>query len=74
MAVVAGVTTVHTCTSTELQRLGFTPGKFLDLPSGKTHYLLVGPETGELIVLFHGFAIFTFVWQQLLEPLISLTT
>lgn len=30
------------------------PGLFIDLPSGRVHYLLQGPESGELMVFIHG--------------------
>ena len=44
-----------------MKRAGMKPGEFVDIGSGKVHYLLEGPEDGELIVMFHGFGVFSYV-------------
>jgi len=33
------------------------PGQLLDLPGGKTHYLLEGPSDGQPVVLVHGLSV-----------------
>jgi hypothetical protein len=37
----------------EIEGMGLTPGQFAALSHGKTHYILLGPEDGPLVVLFH---------------------
>jgi hypothetical protein len=32
------------------------PGKFVTLSGGTTHYQVAGPETGQVVVLVHGFS------------------
>lgn len=39
------------------------PGTFATLPDGVTHYELGGPETGQVIVLIHGFTTPLFLWD-----------
>eukprot|EP00948_MAST-09A_sp_MAST-9A-sp1_P003126 g3126.t1 len=55
----------------ELNTSGFEPGEFVRLSRGRTHYILKGPPNGQLVVLFHGFGVFSFVYQQVLETLTS---
>jgi len=47
---------------TEIRKAGMTPGQFVELSNGRTHYLLEGPEDGPLIVFFHGFGVFSYVY------------
>jgi len=40
------------------------PGKFAELPDGKIHYRLTGPEGAPLIVMVHGFSTPGFIFEQ----------
>lgn len=40
------------------------PGQFADLPEGKIHYRLSGPEGAPLIVMVHGFSTPGFIFDQ----------
>ena len=42
-------------------------GCFIQLPDGVTHYELGGPESGDVVVLVHGFSVPYFIY----DPLIS---
>jgi pimeloyl-ACP methyl ester carboxylesterase len=44
-------------------RLGL-PGQFISLADGVTHYQTFGPETGQVVVLVHGFSIPAYLWEQ----------
>jgi len=44
-------------------------GSYIKLPDGTTHYELTGPETGQVVVLMHGFSIPMYVWDAQVEPL-----
>ena len=45
------------------------PGHFADLPRGRTHYRLSGPEDGPLVVLIHGLTTPSFVWTPIADHL-----
>lgn len=51
----------------EAQKLA--PGKFTDLPSGKTHYQWNGPLKGPVAVCVHGLATPSYVWGALVQGL-----
>ena len=40
-----------------------TPGSFVLLSDGYTHYELGGDENGEPVVLVHGFSVPYFIWD-----------
>ena len=40
------------------------PGQFAELPDGKIHYRLSGPEGAPLIVMVHGFSTPAFIFEQ----------
>jgi|AntAceMinimDraft_5_1070358.scaffolds.fasta_scaffold00045_22 pimeloyl-ACP methyl ester carboxylesterase len=40
------------------------PGAFLDVSDGKLHYLVQGPEDGEIVVMVHGFSTPSFIFEQ----------
>lgn len=44
-------------------------GSFLDIPTGKVHYELAGPETGQPVVLVHGFSIPYYLWDPTFKAL-----
>lgn len=48
-----------------------TSGKFVRLSQGWTHYEFSGSETGDLVVLVHGFSIPYFIWDGVQEALVS---
>lgn len=54
-----------------LKKLGMTRSKFARLSNGRVHYVLDGPEHGPFVVLFHGFGIFSFVWERLITRLVD---
>ena len=45
------------------------PGKFTWLPSGYTHYQLVGRNAGTPVILIHGFSIPYHIWDPTFEAL-----
>jgi len=44
-------------------------GSYVKLPDGITHYELTGPETGQVVVLVHGFSVPMYIWDAQVEPL-----
>lgn len=40
------------------------PGNFIKLNAGITHYQLSGPDTGQVVVLIHGFTTPYFIWDS----------
>ncbi|MHA1978438.1 MAG: alpha/beta fold hydrolase [Candidatus Hodarchaeales archaeon] len=53
---------------TDKERLTL-PGSFIQLTDGVTHYELSGSETGEVIVLVHGFSSPSFIWDPVFKAL-----
>jgi pimeloyl-ACP methyl ester carboxylesterase len=47
------------------------PGCFVTLSDGITHYELSGPETGQVVVLIHGFSIPLQIWDTVFHPLVE---
>ncbi len=45
------------------------PGQFIVLPGGTTHYQLVGPADGPVVVLIHGFSVPAYVWERTVPAL-----
>lgn len=43
---------------------------FVELSAGTVHYRLEGPDTGETVVLIHGFSTPSFVWNAQVESLV----
>jgi pimeloyl-ACP methyl ester carboxylesterase len=43
---------------------------FIDLSAGTVHYELAGPETGQLVVLVHGFSVPAYLWDPTFDALI----
>jgi pimeloyl-ACP methyl ester carboxylesterase len=39
------------------------PGSFIALPDGGTHYEIIGPRDGPMVVLVHGFSVPYFIWE-----------
>ena len=44
-----------------------TPGSFIQLPDGCTHYELGGEQNGQAVVLVHGFSVPYFIWDSTFE-------
>jgi pimeloyl-ACP methyl ester carboxylesterase len=44
-----------------------TPGEFVQLTNGWTHFELSGPDDGNSIVLVHGFSVPYFIWDPTFE-------
>ena len=42
-------------------------GSFIQLPNGNTHYELAGNESGEIVVLVHGFSVPYFIYDPTFE-------
>lgn len=55
---------------TDLDRKG-TPGKYIKLSQGITHYQLAGSDTGKVVVLIHGFSVPYYIWDGTFEYLVS---
>jgi len=47
------------------------PGHFIQLSKGVIHYELMGPETGQTVVMVHGFTTPYFVWDYNVNELIN---
>ena len=41
-----------------------SPGQFIALSHGTTHYEMVGPDSGRLVVLVHGFSVPYYIWDS----------
>lgn len=39
------------------------PGQFVELSDGLTHYDIAGPESGQTVVLVHGFSVPYYIWD-----------
>ena len=40
------------------------PGQFLTLGDGVTHYDVAGPDSGQRVVLVHGFSVPSYIWDS----------
>ena len=40
------------------------PGQFVLLTNGHVHYQLLGPESGPVVVLIHGFGVPSYTWEK----------
>jgi pimeloyl-ACP methyl ester carboxylesterase len=40
------------------------PGRFVRLSNGTTHYDLMGPDSGQAVVLVHGFSVPYYIWDS----------
>ena len=45
------------------------PGRFVALGDGVTHYDLAGPDTGQRVVLVHGFSVPYYIWDSTVTAL-----
>lgn len=54
------------------ERRGSAPGQFAELSQGVTHFQLVGPQNGPLIVCIHGLSTPAFVWGGLTKGLVAM--
>lgn len=45
------------------------PGRFVQLADGVTHYEMVGPDTGQVVVLAAGFSVPAYIWDSLYQGL-----
>jgi pimeloyl-ACP methyl ester carboxylesterase len=62
LAVVYWKANKETRVLTDKDRQG-TPGNYINLSLGVTHYQLTGPDTGEVIILIHGFSVPYYIWD-----------
>lgn len=44
-------------------------GDFIELPMGVTHYQEAGPDTGQTVLLVHGFSVPYYIWDPTFEAL-----
>jgi pimeloyl-ACP methyl ester carboxylesterase len=44
-------------------------GHFVELSAGVTHYEIAGPESGQAVVLVHGFSVPSYIWDTTFEAL-----
>ena len=45
------------------------PGKFVTLGDGVTHYDVAGPDTGQRVLLVHGFSVPSYIWDSTVTAL-----
>lgn len=45
------------------------PGQFMTLGDGVTHYDVAGPDTGQRVVLVHGFSVPSYIWDSTVTAL-----
>ncbi len=45
------------------------PGQFVELADGLTHYELAGPESGQVVILVHGFSVPYYIWDTTFKAL-----
>jgi pimeloyl-ACP methyl ester carboxylesterase len=45
------------------------PGKFITLGDGVTHYDVAGPDTGQRVLLAHGFSVPSYIWDSTVTAL-----
>jgi pimeloyl-ACP methyl ester carboxylesterase len=48
---------------------GGVPGKFVTLGDGVTHYDVAGPDTGQRVLLAHGFSVPSYIWDSTVTAL-----
>lgn len=81
MIFLAGITTIilgglyifrnvekKTLTQTERKKAS---GSFIQLQAGITHYQLAGPDTGQVVILLHGFSVPYYIWDGTFEYLVK---
>ena len=47
------------------------PGKFVTLGDGVTHYDLQGPDSGQRVLLAHGFSVPSYIWDSTVTALVG---
>lgn len=47
------------------------PGDFVDLEDGSTHFELGGPNTGQAVILVHGFSVPYYIWDTTFDALVA---
>ena len=45
------------------------PGKFVTLGDGVTHYDVAGPDSGQRVILVHGFSVPSYIWDSTVTAL-----
>jgi len=45
------------------------PGRFVKLSKGMVHYEVTGPDTGQTVVLIHGFTVPGYIWESTFSAL-----
>ncbi|BAU53620.1 alpha/beta fold hydrolase [Mucilaginibacter gotjawali] len=48
-----------------------TPGQYIKLSRGITHYELGGPDTGNVVILVHGFSVPYYIWDGTYQYLVK---
>jgi pimeloyl-ACP methyl ester carboxylesterase len=46
-----------------------TPGKYVTLGDGVTHYDVAGPDSGQRVMLVHGFSVPSYIWDSTVTAL-----
>jgi pimeloyl-ACP methyl ester carboxylesterase len=67
--VAAGITALYVIRNPERVELDGTarrsaPGRFVTLGDGVTHYDVAGPDSGQRVVLVHGFSVPYYIWDS----------
>jgi pimeloyl-ACP methyl ester carboxylesterase len=55
---------------TDNERKG-TSGSYIKLSQGITHYQIAGPDTGQVVILVHGFSVPYYIWDGTFEYLVK---
>lgn len=45
------------------------PGEFVELPSGVSHFEMLGPDTAQTVLLVHGFSVPSYIWDPTFKAL-----
>ncbi len=51
------------------QARALAPGMFVELTDGMTHYDVAGPDSGQVVILVHGFSVPYYIWDTTFEAL-----
>ena len=72
--VVAGVTALYVVRNPEKADMDSAaranaPGQFVTLGDGVTHYDVAGPDSGQRVILVHGFSVPSYIWDSTVTAL-----
>jgi pimeloyl-ACP methyl ester carboxylesterase len=76
IVVLIGVAVIYVVRNPEKEKLTkdvreHTHGSYVKLSQGVTHYELSGPDSGEYVVLVHGFSVPYYIWDSVYTKLVQ---